>query len=257
MRRLDKKIKSFLQRFDIALTRFSKIQKAKESLLSDDVIHFVLELPREQIAPFLKNLLKSHSQIRQDLFALTETNFKREGFFVEFGATNGVDLSNSYLLEKEFGWNGILAEPAHCWHTDLYKNRHCMIETNCVWTDSTSTLEFNEVNELSTVHSFSDKDMHQKAREKSKIYKVQTISLLDLLKKHQAPRDIDYLSIDTEGSEFDILNSFDFNQYSFRVITCEHNDTPNRQKIYDLLTSHGYRRKFEHLSQFDDWYVKS
>ena len=234
MRRLDKKVKAFLQRFDIAVTRHSKIQKAKENLLSDDVINFVLTLPTEQIRPFLKTLIKSRSQLHQDLFVLTQTNFTRDGFFVEFGATNGIELSNSFLLEKEFGWKGILAEPAHCWHEELFKNRNCSIEKKCVWIDSTSTLEFNEVSELSTVNSYSGKDIHKKARAKAKIYHVKSISLLDLLKKHQAPMTIDYLSIDTEGSEFDILNAFDFNQYSFRVITCEHNHTANREKIYTL-----------------------
>ena len=52
------------------------------------------------------------SQIGQDLFALYALDWKRSGYFVEFGATNGVDLSNTFLLEKDFAWTGILAEPA-------------------------------------------------------------------------------------------------------------------------------------------------
>ena len=85
---------------------------------------------------------------------------------------------------------------------------------------------------------------------------VETISLVDLLKKYNAPKHIDYLSIDTEGSEFDILENFDFNTYSFSVITCEHNYTPMRDKIYDLLTSKGYERKLTEVSRWDDWYIK-
>ena len=93
-------------------------------------------------------------------------------------------------------------------------------------------------------------------REKGQIYEVKSISLIDLLKKYDAPTEIDYLSVDTEGSEYEILNNFDFSRYQFNVITCEHNYTPARQKIFDLLTSHGYRRRFEDVSLWDDWYVR-
>jgi FkbM family methyltransferase len=200
---------------------------------------------------------KSKSQLGQDMFVLAELGFKRNGYFVEFGATNGVDLSNSYLLEKDFGWTGILAEPAHIWHDDLIKNRSCLIDFNCVWSKSGERLEFNQVGsaELSTIDVFSEGDEHANTRKIGNKYEVHTISLLDMLDKHDAPKEIDYLSIDTEGSEYDILSAFDFTNYQFNIITCEHNYTPMREKIYDLLTSKGYNRKFTDMSRFDDWYV--
>ena len=80
---------------------------------------------------------------------------------------------------------------------------------------------------------------------------------MDLLASHNAPTEIDYLSIDTEGSEFAILEQFDFDRYDIKVITCEHNYTPLRQQIFDLLTAHGYRRKLEEHSKFEDWYVRT
>lgn len=214
-------------------------------------------MPIETACQISKLLKKSKSQIRQDLFVLAESNLKKNGFFVEFGATNGIDLSNSYLLEKEFQWKGILAEPAKCWHDQLKDNRSAHIETDCVWKTTGSSLSFNEVTapELSTVKDFNDTDFHSKSREKGKTYEVKTISLNDLLEKHQAPNIIDYLSIDTEGSEFEILSRLDFNKFTFRIITCEHNFTEMRNKIHALLTSHGYTRKHEDLSMFDDWYV--
>ena len=88
------------------------------------------------------------------------------------------------------------------------------------------------------------------------IFNVKTISLYDLLEKYNAPKYIDYLSIDTEGSEYEILKNFDFEKYVFKIITCEHNHTDMREKIYTLLTNNGYVRKYENLSQWDDWYVK-
>lgn len=202
-------------------------------------------------------LARSRSQIRQDLFVLAELGFKRGGYFVEFGATNGKDLSNTYLLEKSYGWHGILAEPAVSWHADLSRNRDCHIDKGCVWRASGETLVLNEtdIRELSTIDSFSDSDMHSEARKSGKSYPVPTISLNDLLTKYEAPRKIDYLSIDTEGSEFEILQGFDFRRYEIGVITCEHNYTQTRERIHDLLSANGYVRKYVNLSRFDDWYV--
>ena len=200
---------------------------------------------------------KSKSQLKQDIFVLEELNFKRNGYFVEFGATNGIDLSNTYLLEKEFEWTGILAEPAKVWAKELVKNRNCHVELNCVWSESEKTLEFNEASssELSTINSFSDKDSHADSRVAGNRYDVSTISFFDLLKKYNAPKIIDYLSIDTEGSEYEILNAFDFDAYQFRTITCEHNYTPMREKIFELLSLNGYVRKYKYKSFFDDWYT--
>jgi FkbM family methyltransferase len=202
-------------------------------------------------------LKKSKSQIRQDLFVLSELNYKRNGFFVEFGATNGIDLSNTYLLETDYEWNGILAEPARLWHNDLDRNRKAIIDKRCVWKRSGETLIFNETSyaELSTIDSLSASDCHAKSRESGKKYPVQTISLSDLLTEHKAPKEIDYLSIDTEGSEFDILENFDFQEYKFKVITCEHNFSPMREKLDALFQKNGYHKKYGHLSLGEDWWV--
>jgi FkbM family methyltransferase len=208
------------------------------------------------------DLLKfSKSQLQQDIFVYLASNRKKNGFFVEFGATDGINLSNSYLLEKAFGWKGILAEPALVWHEKLKNNRpDAMIETSCVWVSTGEKLLFNEPSspELATVDAFSSSDDHANARkEGKKIYEVSTISLVDLLKKHNAPKDIDYLSIDTEGSELEILTAFFIHNtyYKIKIITCEHNFTKNREKIYTLLVNNGYKRKGKLISKWDDFYV--
>jgi FkbM family methyltransferase len=218
----------------------------------------VLGLPGIYSARVLETLCHTKSQLGQDVFALSECNMKENGYFVEFGATDGVTLSNTHLLETKFGWNGIVAEPARRWHTALKANRRCYVETKCVWRKSGVTLPFREVTEegeLSTLDTFSFSDLHATSREHGKIYSVDTISLLDLLDKHNAPDFVDYLSVDTEGSEYEILIAFDFRRCQFGVITCEHNYGPNREKVHALLTGHGYVRKLESLSQFDDWYT--
>ena len=156
-----------------------------------------------------------------------------------------------------------MAEPAQIWHSALKENRSVAIETDCVWRKTGEILLFNEVQdekhngELSTIDSFTNLDMHTKSRNSaSNKYEVKTISLQDMLKKYNAPKQIDYLSIDTEGSEFEILSSFNFDEYDIKIITCEHNYTSMRKKIYSLLTKNGYERKYNKYSLFDDWYVK-
>lgn len=215
------------------------------------------------LVEYFDNLKFSKSQLRQDLFVLSELGFKKNGFFIEFGAADGIASSNTHLLETKFDWKGILAEPAIIWHSALRKNRSSKIETDCVWSKTDEMLLFNEVNDkehagtLSTIDSFTNVDSHAKLRNSASIkYNVKTISLAQMLKKHNAPKEIDYLSIDTEGSEFEILNSFNFDEYDIKIITCEHNYTSDREKIYNLLIKNGYKTKFTKYSLFDDWYVK-
>lgn len=209
----------------------------------------------ETAKDYFKYKYLSKAQLQQDLFVLMFLNFKQNGYFVEFGATDGVSLSNTWLLENEFNWKGILAEPANFWHNSLLQNRNCLIEKRCVWTKTGENLQFREAESISTLKGFGENDGHAALREQGKVYEVETISLMDLLKESGAPEVIDYLSIDTEGSEFEILNAFDFDQYNFRVISVEHNYTSSREQIYELLTKKGYRRLHEEISLFDDWYI--
>lgn len=264
--RLKKLIRSAMNRvlgfIGFSVLRTSEHERLKRIADADPLfdVEFLLSLPEDVAGKALQLIPLSKSQLRQDLLALQIHGFKRNGYFVEFGATNGIDLSNTYLLESEFGWKGILAEPARVWAKDLKANRpNTLIEDSCVWKESNEYLEFNETAspELSTVSYFSELDIHKDLRSGGKKYKVKTISLLDLLRKHGAPPYIDYLSVDTEGSEFDILNSFDYSEYVFGVISCEHNGSDNRERVFDLLTSHGYERVLASVSRFDDWYVHS
>lgn len=227
------------------------------------VERYVKENPNELGGLFTRfcaiNFMNSHAQLFQDLLVIFLTKGKRNGFFVEFGATNGRDLSNTFTLEQHFGWKGLLAEPAKCWQAALKANRKAAIDTRCVWRQTGAKLEFKETEnaELSTLSNLVDEDFQGSARVKGTTYSVETVSLNDLLKTHNVPQEIDYLSIDTEGSELEILQTFDFADYDIKIMTVEHNFVePNRQEVFKLLTSKGFIRLFEGLSKFDDWYVK-
>lgn len=208
----------------------------------------------KQAYSYLEN---SKAQELQDLFVLALLDFKKNGFFVEFGAVDGIYLSNTHLLEKSFGWNGILSEPIRAMKELIECNRSCHVNSNCIWSLSGSFIPFSETKNpiLSTATSLVGSDSHKHLRKIQSSYPVETLSLMDLLDNFNAPKIIDYLSIDTEGSEFEILDSFDFTKYRFQIITVEHNFTHNRQKIYDLLYRNGYERVLANLSYVDDWYV--
>jgi FkbM family methyltransferase len=201
----------------------------------------------------------SKSQLFQDLFVQFSLREMVDGFFVEFGATNGVNLSNTHLLEKHFRWKGILAEPAKVWHEELRRNRDCELDFRCVWDKNGELLQFNQASdpELSTVEQHSKSDHHAEERTSGERYLVNTVSLNTLLAEHNAPDTIDYLSVDTEGSELQILSSFDFERFRVKVLTVEHNYTSHREKIHSLLASKGFIRRFEGLSLWDDWYVSA
>jgi FkbM family methyltransferase len=206
----------------------------------------------------LAHMQQSSAQLFQDLFVLFALNLKKSGVFVEFGATNGMALSNTLLLERQFGWTGILAEPARCWHEALKANRKARIDLRCVWKVSGEQLEFNETTlpELSTITRYTDGDFNKAARTSASAYTVETVSLRDLLVAHDCPATIDYLSIDTEGSELEILRAFDFKAYAIDVLTVEHNfKEPERSEIQKLLAANGFTRVFEYFSKWDDWYL--
>lgn len=214
------------------------------------------ERHRERLTDFY---YKSHGQLYQDMIVQMYLGWKTNGYFVEFGATDGNDISNTYTLEKEFGWNGILAEPARHWHTNLNKNRSCNIDHRCVWKTTGEYVTFHESivrPDASAIEHYITPDLYQMIGSEADKYQVETVSLIDLLKKYNAPTEIDYISLDTEGSEIEILQAFDFDQYKVKFFTVEHNEKEaNRQQIYDLLTSKGYDRVLVNISNWDDFYV--
>ena len=128
-----------------------------------------------------------------------------------------------------------------------------------VFSESNKYIKFKESNynkALSTIASFSDLDIHSKLRQDSLIYNVRTISIDDLLKKYNCPKRFDYLSIDTEGSEFEILKTLNFKKFYPKIITVEHNfDKKNRKKIFNLLKKNNYKLTFKNISSIEDWYI--
>jgi len=202
-----------------------------------------------------------HGELGQDVFVLAATSSKSQGFFVEFGAMDGVFASNTWILERDHGWQGIVAEPGRCFHTALDQNRSCRIDHRAV-TDRTGDLvEFKQVDQqpgLSTLIQHIDSDMHAENRTASPgdVYPVHTVSLADLLQQHGSPRHIDYISMDVEGGEVGVLENFDFAAYQVDLWTIEHNFyAPARERIFEIMSNNGFQRVMTDMSSYDDWYI--
>jgi FkbM family methyltransferase len=206
--------------------------------------------------PRVPSFMKTVSQAgdAQDLWVLSETNFKRGGFFVEFGAFDGVKWSNTFLLERYLGWAGILAEPIPRFHEIVKRNRKAAFSPKCVWSHSGETLSFRVCPKavLSTIEGFEESSDHD--RSVFEPIRVDTISLNDLLTENGAPRHIDYISVDTEGSELDILSTFDFERFRVDLFSVEHNYSDREPQIDAFLAARGYERVHAEHSNGDGWY---
>lgn len=200
--------------------------------------------------------MTTYSQLGQDLEVLKFYNNKKNGFFIEIGASDGIELSNTYLLEQKYNWNGICVEPLPDKFKLLCNNRpNSLCYDKAVYNESNIDVIFDIANNYDLLSGISDNiDCHKNKVNSNKTQIiVNTTSLNDLLEKSNAPLIIDYLSLDTEGSEFEILKSVDFNKYIFGLIDVEHNWVePKRQQIKDLLLSNGY--DYIRENRFDDCY---
>jgi FkbM family methyltransferase len=161
-------------------------------------------------------------------------------------------------LEREFDWSGLCAEPNPKMFEQLRRNRRCTVSDACIAAESGEQVNFIFAGAFGGIAKHCSADLHRERRaayaNAGQVGLVSTISLDDFLRTHRAPYDIDYLSIDTEGSELEILENFPFDRWNIRLITVEHNNTPQRQLIFDLLRRFGYQRVER---EWEDWYSRT
>jgi len=201
-------------------------------------------------------MVETYSQHAQDLKVLLHYKLKQRGYFLEIGASDGIKFSNTYLLEKNYNWTGICVEPIIDDYNKLIFNRSCHCSNRAVYLNTDEKLIFDiyEYNLLSGLNkhitTYKDEPIKQKII-------VETITLNDLLNKYNAPSFIEYMSLDTEGSEYEILSVFDFNKYKIGLIHIEHNfEEPKRTLIKELLLNNGYNyigeyKQDDYFSRFD------
>jgi FkbM family methyltransferase len=206
----------------------------------------------------LRNLIRrnSFSQLHQDIWVMENLNYKKNGYFVEFGAADGVLNSNTYALEKFFDWTGICIEANPILYKKLKKNRKCNIDFECISDTSTGYSEIIVADEYSSIKDVMMNDSHAGKRisylESNKSVRIKNISLNDVLIKYNSPKEIDYMSIDVEGAEYLVLKNFPFADWKIKLLTIEHNFAESRDDITNLMKSYGYSRIEK---DWDDWYI--
>jgi FkbM family methyltransferase len=214
-----------------------------------------LSQPKFILKTLDKNV-KSFAQIKQDLFVLTMLNYKKDGFFIEVGAGDGINFSNTYLLEKEFNWRGILIEPNKTFFESCLKSRKCKVINKILLDGDKTELKFYE--KISGEFSHAEGFGNVSASEVKSYYSVEIINFDEIFDSKNVPEEIDFLSIDTEGSEAEILSSIDFSKYSPKVICIEHNfNKKNRVFFKKHLANKGYKLTYTGVSRWDSWFVRN
>ena len=196
---------------------------------------------------------KYKSQIGQDKYISEHIfNNKKNGFFIELGATDGIALSNTYYFEKELGWNGLVIEPNPNYKEQLDKNRSCHKAYELVYSQRGLNRNFSVVScpELSGINNHLGNIGKCEVTEN---ISLKTITLTELLDNINAPKYIDYLSLDTEGSELEILKGLDMKKYTIGYISVEHNYGHLRGEIQKYLLTRNYF--YSRWNKFDDEYI--
>lgn len=180
-----------------------------------------------------------HSQIGQDKWVHSLLNYK-DGYFIELGACDGLYLSNTLFFERHLDWNGICIEPNNNYIEELRNNRKCNISNDLIYSHEGHIVNFGLCEATSGII---DDNIGPFTKKDTSIFKI-TNTLENVLDEYKAPNVIDYLSLDVEGQEYNILSTFPFNKYRFKCITVEHNaphvGEKNQMLIRDILEKNGY-----------------
>lgn len=199
--------------------------------------------------PYLRPYAPYYSQCGQDKY-LNEKIFKnkKNGFFVEIGAHDGISYSNTYYFEKKLGWKGVCIEPHPDRYAELILNRKALCVQKCIGSFE-GQAEFLKISGYAEMlsglkNSYDPRHLARIQKEIEKfggnkeVIKVQVVPLQNILDENNVTY-IDFLSLDTEGNELDILQSIDFKRVTIKAIAVEVNF--RTKDIYKYLTGKGYK----------------
>lgn len=193
--------------------------------------------------------MEYYSQDGQDEFLITLFKGKRNGIFLDIGAFDGIQFSNTYFMEKNLSWTGICIEPNPIVFDELKKNRKCICLNYCV-TEEKGSLKFLSVSGwgvmLSGLLEFLDPKHLIRIDETiikyggtKEVINVVASPIKDILKAKDIT-EVDYCNIDVEGGELSVLKSIDFSKVTIKVFTVENNYA--NTEIKKFLSKEGYKR---------------
>ena len=195
-----------------------------------------------------------YSQFNQDEIINTLLENRKNGVFIDIGAYDGIMFSNSCFFEKSNNWTGICFEPNPIIFKKLAEARNCTLINGgvSVKNDTLTYKRFSGNQELEMLSGFSDffsdeqllrieKELSEEKNSSTEIIEIQTYSLNDLLKVKQTNK-IDYCSIDTEGGEFNILKTINFDENYFSTLSIE--DNYDSKEVIDYMKSKGFEFQF-------------
>jgi FkbM family methyltransferase len=172
----------------------------------------------------------------------------RSGFFVEVGANRPRQESQTWHLER-LGWTGVLVEPQPDLAEELRRDRSAnVIAVACSSPGNAGRLmRLHVAGALSSL----DRDRMAPGADPERIIEVPVRTLDDILVEAGAPTRFDFLSIDVEGHELEVLSGFDVVRWRPRLILLE--DHVGSLDRHRFLKGAGYRliRRFEN----NGWYV--
>ena len=175
------------------------------------------------------------SQLRQDFIVSSLLHNKRNGYFVDLAANDAIRISNTYGLEKNLQWKGLCIEPNPIYWSSL-SYRDCHVVAAVVGHNRMEQVlfKFGSKGPQSGIvgQDFRNKEPIHNREEKRRY----TVTLQEIFERYETPGVIDYLSLDVEGAEEYVMESFPFDKYRFNVLTIEGPST----KLQDILKSNHY-----------------
>ena len=230
---------------------------------------------KQILPPFFLNIIKklnlyflnggSTGYNYLDLKLIQKIKPQKNGFFVELGANNGVFQSNTYKLQKEFNWTGILIEPnqkrfIECIKNRSFKKKPKVFCNACVpfeYKDKFVEIEYADLMSVAKNLNVGRKEIEIHTNKGTKFLESSECrhsfgaiakTLTDILNESLAPTNFDLLSLDVEGNELAVLKGLDFNKYNPKWILVE----TRNNKVKEYLEKRNYNQKYV-LSKYENY----